>query len=69
MNGYAKMHRLDIEARADMIETVAGFEDDSWRVRRELHYAIDHMEDSDPDSLRWLACVIERRLLDLSVFH
>jgi hypothetical protein len=65
MNGYTKMHRLDIEARADMIETVAGMEGDGWRVKRELLYAMGDADYDDADSLRWLACVIERRLIEL----
>jgi hypothetical protein len=63
--GYAKMHRLDIEARADMIETVAGYEDDGRKVLRELSFAIGTLDENDPASLRWLACLIERRLVDI----
>lgn len=63
-NGYAAMIRLGITARADMLETVAGFQDEP-RTRAELWFAIQSADADDPDTLRWLACVLERRLDEL----
>lgn len=68
MNGYATMHRLSIEARADMQETVAGFEDEA-RTRAELWFALQSADADDGATLRWLACVLERRLDELSDDH
>lgn len=64
-NGYATMHKLGIEARADMLETVAGFADGT-RTRAELWFATQAADADDPATLRWLACVIERRLDELA---
>lgn len=61
MNGYATPCRLTIEARADMLETVAGFDNEA-RTRAELWFAIQSADADDPATLRWLACVLERRL-------
>ena len=61
MNGYTKPCRLTIEAPADMLETVAGFQDES-RTRAELWFAVQSADADHPETLQWLACVLERRL-------
>jgi hypothetical protein len=64
MNGYEQMHRLGIEARADMLESVAGM--DRWRVLSEIGFACAALDVDDAATLRWLACLCERRVDDLS---
>jgi hypothetical protein len=59
------MHRLSLDARADMLESAAGLTE--ARVREELSYAARTLDKNDPDALRWLACLCERRVADLSV--
>jgi hypothetical protein len=63
MNGYETMHRLRIEARADMLESAAGLT--VGRVREELAHAARTLDENDDASLRWLACLCERRIDDL----
>jgi hypothetical protein len=65
MNGYERMHRLSIEARADMLESVAGM--DSYQVTRELAFAALSLDENDDGALRWMACLCERRIEDLSL--
>ena len=60
-NGYSTLHRLNIEVRADFLEIVAGFQD-GRRTARELRYALDNTNVGNAEDLRWLACIIERRL-------
>jgi hypothetical protein len=64
MNGYKRLHALDILARAETIETVAGYTRED--VERELHFALRMTDENDRDSLVWLACLIERRIVDIS---
>jgi hypothetical protein len=62
-NGYETMHRLSLKARADMLETVAGYEEQAVEV--ELAFAVVALDPEDPATLRWLACLCERRVADL----
>ena len=64
MNGYAKRHAVEITARADMLETVAGYEN-SERVDREIAFATSALDLTDPESCRWLACLLARRIDEL----
>ena len=63
MNGYAKPIRLGLTVRADMLETVAGYQ--AHDVMRELAFALRMTDENDPDALRWLATLCERRVDDL----
>ena len=62
-NGYAKEHALDITVRADMLESVAGF--GTTRFEQEYRFAIAAEDFNDPDNLRWIASLINRRVLEL----
>lgn len=65
MNGYAKPIRLTLEVRADTLETIAGYE--AHDVERELAFALRMTDENDPNALRWLAALCERRIEDLEV--
>ena len=63
MNGYAAAIRLSLTVRADTLETIAGYQ--SHDVERELAFALRMTDENDPDALRWLAALCERRIEDL----
>jgi hypothetical protein len=63
-NGYEKPTPVGIEVRADMLEITAGWPDEA-RTDMELAFAVDSLDDDDPDTLRWLACCIARKLDDM----
>lgn len=58
MNGYARLHPVGIQVRADMLETVAGFA----HINSELLGAIEAVDTEDADSMRWLAALMARRI-------
>lgn len=60
MNGYEKPTPLGLEVRADMLETVAGY--DEHDMAREITFAKGMTDWHDAASLRWLACLIARRV-------
>lgn len=64
MNGYARLHPLSMKVRADTLESIAGFEDGERR-ERELAFAVASVDVDDVDSLRWLAALIDARVLEL----
>lgn len=63
-SGYETMHRLALTAPADMLESVAGYQPGE-EMHKELIFATRLLDENDPDSLRWLACLCERRVADL----
>lgn len=59
MSGYEKIHSVSISARADTLETIAGFDDD--RLSREIGAAMK-LGDEGRESLQWLALLIAESL-------
>lgn len=63
MNGYAECHPVVIEVRADMLESVAGL--DEQGMKRELVFARAALDLSDPGSMRWLAALLARKISEV----
>lgn len=63
MDGYAKHHPLTLTVRADMLESVSGLTDND--LHKEIAFGVSTLDVNDPESLRWLACLCERRVFDL----
>jgi len=63
-NPYKELYPLEIKAPADMLETVAGY-GTLGQVKMELAFALESVDENDPATLQWAACLIERRLIDL----
>lgn len=65
MNGYAHEHPVGIQVRADMLESVAGY--DEGDMERELAFAISALDLNDPASMRWLASLLARRIDEVEI--
>ncbi len=63
-NGYSEHHALDLTARADMLESVGGYGE--GRFLLELRFAATNLDNLDVESCRWLACLLERRVAELT---
>lgn len=60
-NPYEKPCPVDIKVPAQMLESVAGYENDA-RVDHELAYALAVARPDDPESLQWVAAHLDRKL-------
>ena len=60
MNGYERMHPVPVQARADMLESVAGLDDEG--MDRELAFGASALDLGDAESCRWLICLLARRV-------
>lgn len=63
-DGYAEMHPVGIQVRADMLESVAGLADD-LELEREWYFALSAYDWNDPATLRWITALAARRIDEL----
>lgn len=64
-SGYDRPHLLNIWVRADMLETVGGYDEEA--LRREFEFALSAADYNDPNTLRWIAALAELRIRQLDV--
>lgn len=62
-DGYAKMHAVDVQARADMLESVAGL--DEAGMEREIAFGLAAVDARDAATMRWVVCLLARRVAEL----